>query len=101
MTEVFRRLPSVPLTDDRAARLRVALALKSRTYVKGTVTDLKDIVQQCISEKQNFSISDLVLGLLLTLHLGRCVTLLLPYCKLHMAASGIWSVEHLSKSEWR
>ena len=89
MTEVFRRLPSAPLTDDRAARLRAVLALKSRVHVKGTVTDLKDIVEQCISEKQNFNISDLVLGLLLTLHLGRYVMLLLPYCKLHIAASDL------------
>ena len=89
VTGVLQRLPPVPLTGDTAARLQAALDLRS--HLEGTAIDLKEIIQQCMFEKQNFSVSDLVLGLLLTQPLGRCVTLLLPYCKLHMAASGLCS----------
>ena len=63
-----------------AAQLKHVLGL--RGHMGGSTTDLKQIIQQGMNEKPNgFSLSDLVLGLLLTPMLGRYVTLLLPYCK--------------------
>ena len=77
---VLQRLPSVQLVLQSASQLKYVLGL--RGPVGGSATDLKQIIRQGMNEKHGFSVSDLVLGLLLTPSLGRYVTLLLPYCKL-------------------
>ena len=76
---VLQRLPSVQLVLQSASQLKYVLGL--RGPVGGSATDLKQIIRQGMNEKRGFSVSDLVLGLLLTPSLGRYVTLLLPYCK--------------------
>jgi ankyrin repeat protein len=75
---VLQRLPSVQLVLQSASQLKYVLGL--RGPIGGSATDLKQIIRQGMNEKHGFSVSDLVLGLLLTPSLGRYVTLLLPYC---------------------
>ena len=44
-------------------------------------TKLRDIVHQAITERTEFGLADLVLGLMLTPLLGKYVALLLPHCE--------------------
>ena len=73
------RLPPVQLAVDDIAKLMENLSF--RDGVGRSVTDLKQLVQQCLSTRETMALPDLVLGLLLTPGLGRYVTHLVPYCK--------------------
>ena len=72
-------LPPVQLAVDIIAKLMENLSF--RDSVGRSVTDLKQLVQQCLSTRETMALPDLVSGLLLTPGLGRYVTHLVPYCK--------------------
>ena len=72
---VLNRVPSVNLAQNDADRLNDELGLTRY----GPTNDLKKIVRLALSTKVPFT--DLVSGLLLTLHTGRYLSLLLPYCE--------------------
>ena len=73
------RLPPVQLAVDDIAKLMENLSF--RDSVGRSVTDLKQLVQRCLSTRETMALQDLVSGLLLTPGLGRYVTHLVPYCK--------------------
>ena len=72
---MLNRVPSVNLAQNDADRLNDELGLTRY----GPTNDLKKMVRLALSTKVPFT--DLVSGLLLTLHTGRYLSLLLPYCE--------------------
>ena len=73
MAVVYQRLQSVALLPQQADQLTHML------HLTGSYTDLKEIVHRSITARVEFF--QLVSALLLTPHLGRYVSLLVPYCK--------------------